>query len=88
MLALASRDASEDSIASVADELTQKGAVTFISSDRAEYAKRLDFVKTSHPLTDPLALIISFYAFIERLSVERGINPDLPRNLKKVTETV
>ncbi|MDB2423202.1 SIS domain-containing protein [Paracoccaceae bacterium] len=88
VLALASRDASEDSIASVVDELTQKGAVTFISSDCAEYAKRLDFAKTSHPLTDPLALIVSFYAFIERLSVERGINPDLPRNLKKVTETV
>lgn len=88
VLAIASRDASEDSIVSVADKLAQQGAITFISSDRAQHAERLDFAKTSHPLTDPLALIVSFYAFIERLAVERGINPDLPRNLKKVTETV
>lgn len=88
IMAFASRDASENSIVSVADELAKKGAMTFISSDLAQSAERLDFAKTSHPLTDPLALIVSFYAFIERLSVERGINPDLPRNLKKVTETV
>lgn len=88
VLAFASRDASEISIVSVADKLSQQGASSFISSDLAQHAERLDFAKTSHPLTEPLALIVSFYAFIERLSVERGINPDLPRNLKKVTETV
>jgi len=88
VLAFASRDASEDSIVSVADKLARQGAVTFISSDRAQHAARLGFTKTSHPLTDPLALIVSFYAFIERLAVARGINPDMPRNLKKVTETV
>jgi glucosamine--fructose-6-phosphate aminotransferase (isomerizing) len=88
ILAFSSRDASENSIVSVADKLAQQGAVTFISSDRAQHSACLDFTKTSHPLTDPIALIVSFYAFIERLSVERGINPDAPRNLKKVTETV
>lgn len=88
VLAFASRDASESSIVSVADSLAKQGAIAFISSDRAKNAARLGFAKTSHPLTDPLALIVSFYAFIERLAVERGINPDLPRNLEKVTETV
>lgn len=88
VLALASRDASESSIASVADTLSQQGALSFITSDCAQNAERLDYAKTSHPLTDPLSLIVSFYAFIERLAGERGINPDLPRNLKKVTETV
>jgi len=88
VLALASRDASENSIVSVADKLARQGAVAFISSDNAQNAERLEFAKTSHPLTDPLSLIVSFYAFIERLAGERGINPDLPRNLKKVTETV
>jgi len=88
VLALASRDASEYSIASVADKLSQQGALCFITSNCAQKAERLDFAKTSHPLTDPLSLIVSFYTFIERLAGERGINPDLPRNLKKVTETV
>ncbi|MFT6400546.1 MAG: glucosamine--fructose-6-phosphate aminotransferase (isomerizing) [Bradymonadia bacterium] len=67
VLALASRDTAESSIVSVADELTQQGAVTFISSDRAQQAARPGFAQTSHPLTDPLALIVSFYALVERL---------------------
>ncbi len=88
VIALAARDAAEEAIVSVSDELADKGASVFITSNKATRAKRLDFVATNHPLTDPLTLIVSFYAFIEKLSLERGVNPDTPRNLKKVTETV
>ncbi|MBL4646459.1 MAG: SIS domain-containing protein [Rhizobiales bacterium] len=88
VLVLAARDASEKSITSVADELVSLNANAFITATGAQHAAKLNFAKTSHPLTDPIALIVSFYAFIERLAVERGINPDTPRNLNKVTETV
>ena len=88
VIALAARDAAEDAIVSVSDELAEKGASVFITSNKAARARQLEFVATNHPLTDPLTLIVSFYAFIEKLSLERGINPDTPRNLKKVTETV
>ncbi len=88
VLTLASRDAAEGSIVAVADELSRKGASVFITSDKATSANRLGFARTDHPLTDPLALIVSFYAFIEKLAADRGINPDTPRHLNKVTETV
>ncbi|MCF6327491.1 MAG: SIS domain-containing protein [Devosiaceae bacterium] len=88
VLALVTRDASEPSIISVADALAKQGASVFATTDSTQLANRLKFSTTSHPLTDPLALIVSFYAFIERLAVESGINPDMPPNLKKVTETV
>jgi len=88
VLVLASRDAAETSIASVAETLASQGAKVFATSDMVDNAASLGFARTSHPLTDPLALIVSFYAFIERLAIERGINPDKPRNLNKVTETV
>lgn len=88
VLSFAARDASEPSIISVADALVSQGANVFVTTDKTHTARRLHFADTSHPLTDPLALIVSFYAFIERLSIERGINPDMPPNLKKVTETV
>jgi len=88
ILALASRDAAEASINSVADKLAGQGASVFITSDKATNANQLGFASTDHPLTDPIALIVSFYAFIEKLAADRGINPDTPRNLKKVTETV
>ncbi|MGR3292304.1 MAG: SIS domain-containing protein, partial [Paracoccaceae bacterium] len=88
VLALASRDAAEQSIVGVADDLVGKGATVFITSDKKTAANRLEFVATDHFLTDPIALIVSFYAFIEKLAAERGIDPDAPPNLKKVTETV
>ena len=88
VLALASGDASEPSIVEVADKLSKQGADVFITSKTAVHSRQLAFARTSHPLLDPLALIVSFYAFIEQLSADRGINPDTPRNLKKVTETI
>ena len=38
-------------------------------------------------LLTPLALIVSFYAFVEEFARHRGLDPDQPRNLRKVTET-
>jgi glucosamine--fructose-6-phosphate aminotransferase (isomerizing) len=87
VLALAARDRSEPSMAEAADLLTGKEAAVFVTSDLARKAARLPFAATGHPLTDPLALIVSFYAFVEAFARHRGLNPDEPRNLKKVTET-
>jgi glucosamine--fructose-6-phosphate aminotransferase (isomerizing) len=87
VLALAARDASEASVAETADALAAKGAEVFITSLRSGQAHQLPHVATGHPLTDPLPLIVSFYAFVEALARRRGLNPDEPRNLRKVTET-
>ena len=40
-----------------------------------------------HPLLDPLLHVVSFYVFIEALTRRRGLQPDTPRHLRKVTET-
>ena len=60
------------------------------SSPRTAPARqpRLPFAATGHPLTDPLALIVSFYGFVEAFARHRGLNPDQPHNLRKVTETL
>lgn len=87
VLALAARDASEASVAETADALAAKGAAVFASSNRTGGARGLPFVATGHPLTDPLPLIVSFYAFVEAFARHRGLNPDEPRHLRKVTET-
>ncbi len=41
-----------------------------------------------HPRIAPLAVLQRFYLDIERIAVERGLNPDRPGGLKKVTETL
>lgn len=87
VLAFAARDAAEEAVTTIADQIAAKGARVFVTSDRAKAANRLPFVATGHPLTDPLALIVSFYAMVERFARESGIDPDNPRHLRKVTET-
>lgn len=88
VVALAARDASEASVAAAADLLASKGASAFATSPLAAKAKTLPHVDTGHPLTDPLALIVSFYGFVEAFARHRGLDPDQPPNLRKVTETL
>jgi glucosamine--fructose-6-phosphate aminotransferase (isomerizing) len=88
VLALISKDAAEPSICSVADRLVEQGGDVFATSDKTANAIQLPFISSGHALCDPLLLAISFYAFVENLARIRGFNPDVPQNLKKVTETV
>lgn len=87
VLAFAARDAAEGAVVTIADQLTAQGARVFVTSDKAKHATQLPFVATGHPLTDPLALVVSFYSMVERFAREAGIDPDKPRHLRKVTET-
>lgn len=48
----------------------------------------LPIVQTAHPLLSPITMIQTAYLAIERVAQQRGRNPDKPRQLKKVTETV
>lgn len=88
VIALASADDAEDALAGVADEIAAKGASVFATTEKVAKANALCAKRTGHPLTDPISLIASFYAMVERTAASRGINPDAPRHLKKITETV
>lgn len=46
------------------------------------------FRETLHSALDPISMIQSFYGSVERIARTRGRNPDTPRMLKKVTETL
>jgi glucosamine--fructose-6-phosphate aminotransferase (isomerizing) len=46
------------------------------------------YAPTAHPLLDPIAMIQTAYLVIERIAVARGRDPDRPRLLRKVTETL
>lgn len=88
VLAFAAADAAEDAVVDVAESISQKGANVFVTSDKVRNATQLEHVRTGHWLTDPISLIVSFYGLVEKVAAARGINPDMPRHLKKVTETV
>lgn len=88
VIAFASADKAEESLAETADALASKGARVFAVTNRVQKAASLPHVRTGHWLTDPIAAIVSFYAMVEQVAVARGIDPDAPRHLNKVTETV
>lgn len=48
----------------------------------------LETIKTGDPLFDPISMIQTAYLTIEKVALLRGRDPDRPRLLKKVTETI
>ena len=88
VIAFAAGDAAEESVAQSSDALAGKGARVFTLAKSATKATGLPHVRTGHGLTDPVAAIVSFYGMVESVAIRRGINPDAPRHLNKVTETV
>lgn len=88
VLCFAAADQAESAVVEIADRIAAKGAQVFVTSDRAAQATRVGHVRTGHPLADPIALIVSFYAMVEQVAVARGIDPDRPRHLSKVTQTL
>lgn len=87
VLAFVARDAAERAVAATADDLAERGAKVRATSARVAKARRLSFVETAHPLTDALALIVPFYGFVEAWARARGMDPDSPPVVSKVTET-
>lgn len=88
ILALGVRDAAEEGLAQAADRMADQGGSVFATTRKVKRAEKLPFEETGHPLTDALVQIVSFYAFIEWFARRRGFNPDVPKHLKKVTQTV
>ena len=81
-------DASRPAMRAVVDRLRQTGADVLCVEDEPSSAGSLRYVKSGHSLTDPISIITSFYLLVEAVARARGHDPDNPRNLEKVTETV
>jgi glucosamine--fructose-6-phosphate aminotransferase (isomerizing) len=89
VLALGVEDAALPQVIATAERLAGQGADVFLTAPGAAApVVALPTVAGVHPLTAPLVLVVTFYRFIEALARRRGLNPDEPPHLRKVTETV
>lgn len=88
VLALCADDKAKISIRQTCQQLSEQGGSVFITDGEQGAGTSLPVARTNHPLTDPIALVVSFYGFIEVLARHRGYNPDEPPHLRKVTATV
>lgn len=88
VLALGVEDAALPHVLATAERLAAQGADVFVTGGTAKGAVTLPSVPGLHPLVAPLVLATAFYAFVEGLARRRGLDPDTPPHLRKVTETV
>lgn len=71
----------------LAAKLQDAGATVLLAGFEQANSINLPTI-SAHPVLEPVLLAQSAYRMINALSLRRGFDPDRPRNLKKVTETV
>lgn len=83
VLAYSPEDQSRASSVDALGKIRKTGAHVLVAEQGG-----LSFERTGHSLLDPISLIQTAYRFVEATAQARGRDPDRPRLLKKVTETV
>lgn len=86
-LLLAQDDATQGGVATLAAELAARGVKVLLAGAAARGAVPLPTV-TGPGWLEPILLVQSAYRLIADLAVLRGLNPDQPPHLHKITETV
>jgi fructoselysine-6-P-deglycase FrlB-like protein len=90
LLALATSDSVGDGVRSAAQEFAARGARVLLADaglDGSEDDTVLPAL-AAHPAIEPILMIQSFYRMVNALSLARGLNPDAPSHLSKVTRTL
>ena len=87
LLLFTQNDESRAGITQLAGELAAQGAAVLVAG--ADIARTVVLpTQGAHPVIEPMLFAQSFYRLANALSLARGINPDRPPNLSKVTETL
>jgi glucosamine--fructose-6-phosphate aminotransferase (isomerizing) len=87
VMVLVPNDAAGPSVASLAADLADRGARVIAAGSKVKGAINLPTVAGLHPAVAPAACVLSVYRMVAALSIARGLNPDTPPLLHKVTET-
>ena len=86
-LLLAQHDATRPGIEALAIELARRGVPVLLAGGNAAGSMLLPAVGAPAEL-EPILLVQSAYRMIAALAVRRGLDPDRPPHLRKITETV
>jgi glucosamine--fructose-6-phosphate aminotransferase (isomerizing) len=88
ILALCPDDASRETMRQTVERMRQAGARVLCVETERTGTDSLCYQPAGHPLTDPISIATSFYCLVEAVAAARGIDPDNPQHLKKITETI
>jgi glucosamine--fructose-6-phosphate aminotransferase (isomerizing) len=89
IIAFLPSDVAREAMLATLARLAEMGAtVIAIEADGVDHAHRLAVAKVEATLLEPIVMIHRIYRLAEALARRLGRDPDRPRNLSKVTETV
>ncbi|UVM57015.1 SIS domain-containing protein [Pseudomonas sp. B21-012] len=87
LLVLAPRGVEQAGLLQLAEDMRQRGAKVLLAAPADIPQRNLTLSCAAHPGLDPLLAIMSFYVMAAGLAEARGMDPDQPRHLSKVTRT-
>ncbi len=87
MLVIAPRGPAQPGLLLLAEQMRARGARVLLAAPRGTPGTELPLAPTGHVDLDPIAAVQSFYRMVEALARTRGLDPDKPRHLNKVTKT-
>lgn len=88
VLMFAQHDDTRAEIERLAEEFALRGASVLLAGAHARGGAQSLPTLSAHPLIEPLLIIQSFYRMANALAIARGLDPDAPPHLNKVTETL
>lgn len=87
MLILAPRGPAQAGLLALAQDMRERGARVLLAAPAGTAGAELTLPTSGHEDLDPICSVQAFYPMVEALARERGLDPDAPRNLAKVTRT-
>jgi glucosamine--fructose-6-phosphate aminotransferase (isomerizing) len=87
LLIFATRGPTQAGLIKLAGEMRGRGARVLLAAPADVAERNLTIPLAPTPDLDPIVAIQAFYVMAAKLSLARGLNPDTPRHLSKVTKT-
>lgn len=87
MLVFAPPGPAQRDLLALARDMRERGAAVLLAAPADVRERQLTLAPAGLPELDPIAAIQSFYPMVEALARARGLDPDRPPHLNKVTRT-
>ena len=87
LLIFATRGPAQAGLVALAEEMRGRGARVLLAAPHDVASRDLLLPTAAIPDLDPIVAIQAFYMMAARLAKARGLDPDRPRHLSKVTKT-
>ncbi len=86
-LVFSQKDETQQGVIDLLDMLKDQGGPVYSVGVKCDGATQLETVDDMHPVLAPITMVHSFYRMVNQIAITRGLNPDEPPLLRKVTET-